>query len=679
MKLTLFACFSILLTYLGVFTMNEKEIEKYLRANVILQNGQKILPLCCFNKLIENNQSSFSIDSFFSMMEKKNILLEEENIALDFKKMDEEIAMSSSFHNYLQQIGRIPLLTKEEEVHYALLYKEGSKKAFEMLMNSNLRLVVSIAKHYVNRGMEIEDLVQEGNIGLQKAIERFDVTKGFKFSTYATYWIKQVIKRAIADKGQTVRIPVHSTEKLYKLKSINEKYFCKHNKDMDTKELVISYYTCGKITDDLAHRMGISSSLLVKILDELKDSNDLEKISVTYSVSLRKVSCLNDFLEKEVKKVENMFNMSFVKSINEPVLLPNRDADSELVDFLEASDPSIENLVENEILYPSIYRLIDQIYAKNIPSYTKEEKEYILYFGKLLQSFDNQYQQEQLQLFLTHSFTKNVASSYTSKELKDHLRDMSYLEGSLLLLIQANKDTASDLYIDYIKKEEAIKSKYAQMEQEDTIQKANDKINDITYRQEVLSWCLQVKERYSKKLIQLLQNKNYKDKDVNLIVHQVNHVIGLCGVDILDISSIKEVDFFKFEQNYVNTLLLELQKKHKIEKEILFDIVRFYNLHKDRSSFISYDNCVCSVRENKIKYKKSFFELRKADIVMKRMANQFTLNELGIEYGITRERVRQIALQEMREIKPILKKEFFDSCSSVDLDKGKKILLRGRK
>ena len=217
------------------------------------------------------------------------------------------------------------------------------------------------------------------------------------------------------------------------------------------------------------------------------------------------------------------------------------------------------------------------------------------------------------------------------------------------------------------------------MEQEDTIQKANDKINDITYRQEVLSWCLQVKERYSKKLIQLLQNKNYKDKDVNLIVHQVNHVIGLCGVDILDISSIKEVDFFKFEQNYVNTLLLELQKKHKIEKEILFDIVRFYNLHKDRSSFISYDNCVCSVRENKIKYKKSFFELRKADIVMKRMANQFTLNELGIEYGITRERVRQIALQEMREIKPILKKEFFDSCSSVDLDKGKKILLRGRK
>ena len=118
---------------------------------------------------------------------------------------------------YLREIGRIPLLTYEEELELAQKILEGDEEAKQKLAESNLRLVVSIAKKYVGRGMLFLDLIQEGNKGLMKAVEKFDYTKGFKFSTYATWWIKQAITRAIADQARTIRIPVHMVETINKL------------------------------------------------------------------------------------------------------------------------------------------------------------------------------------------------------------------------------------------------------------------------------------------------------------------------------------------------------------------------------------------------------------------------------------------------------------------------------
>lgn len=111
--------------------------------------------------------------------------------------------------DYLKAIGQIPLLEPEQEKEVAQRVAEGDEDAKELLINSNLRLVVSVAKHYVNRGLPLLDLIQEGNIGLIKSVEKFDVNKGFKFSTYATWWIRQAITRALADQGKTIRIPVH--------------------------------------------------------------------------------------------------------------------------------------------------------------------------------------------------------------------------------------------------------------------------------------------------------------------------------------------------------------------------------------------------------------------------------------------------------------------------------------
>ena len=118
---------------------------------------------------------------------------------------------------YLKEIGRVPLLKAEEEVALALKIEEGDQIAKQKLAEANLRLVVSIAKRYVGRGMQFLDLIQEGNMGLMKAVEKFDYRKGFKFSTYATWWIRQAITRAIADQARTIRIPVHMVETINKL------------------------------------------------------------------------------------------------------------------------------------------------------------------------------------------------------------------------------------------------------------------------------------------------------------------------------------------------------------------------------------------------------------------------------------------------------------------------------
>ena len=121
---------------------------------------------------------------------------------------------------YLKEIGRVPLLSSEEEINLAIRIADGDVAAKQRLSEANLRLVVSIAKRYLGRGMQFLDLIQEGNLGLIKAVEKFDYTKGFKFSTYATWWIRQAITRAIADQARTIRIPVHMVETINKVKKV---------------------------------------------------------------------------------------------------------------------------------------------------------------------------------------------------------------------------------------------------------------------------------------------------------------------------------------------------------------------------------------------------------------------------------------------------------------------------
>ena len=149
------------------------------------------------------------------------------------------IAIDDPVKVYLKEIGRVPLLSSEEEIELAMRIMNGDEYAKKRLSEANLRLVVSIAKRYVGRGMQFLDLIQEGNLGLIKAVEKFDYTKGFKFSTYATWWIRQAITRAIADQARTIRIPVHMVETINKVKKVSSQLLHKNGHEPVAEEIAL--------------------------------------------------------------------------------------------------------------------------------------------------------------------------------------------------------------------------------------------------------------------------------------------------------------------------------------------------------------------------------------------------------------------------------------------------------
>ena len=155
----------------------------------------------------------------------------------DLLKMAESMDVDEPIKMYLREIGQIPLLSYEEEIEYAQRVLNGEEEAKQKLIESNLRLVVSIAKKHTNRGLKMLDLIQEGNMGLMKAVEKFEYEKGFKFSTYATWWIRQAITRAIADQGRTIRIPVHMNETINKIKKESRTILQETGKEPTAEEL----------------------------------------------------------------------------------------------------------------------------------------------------------------------------------------------------------------------------------------------------------------------------------------------------------------------------------------------------------------------------------------------------------------------------------------------------------
>lgn len=189
-------------------------------------------------------------------------------------KVDEPIKM------YLREIGQIPLLKYEEEVEYAKKAAEGDPEAIDKLVESNLRLVVSIAKKHTNRGLKLLDLIQEGNIGLMKAVEKFEYTKGYKFSTYATWWIRQAITRAIADQGRTIRIPVHMIETINKIKKESRIYLQETGRDASA--------------EILAERLNMGTEKVKAILEM-----NQEPISLETPVGSEEDSELGDFVEDQ--------------------------------------------------------------------------------------------------------------------------------------------------------------------------------------------------------------------------------------------------------------------------------------------------------------------------------------------------------------------------------------------
>lgn len=202
----------------------------------------------------------------FSSIDTVDNLDDEENISIEEPKTQESlnsVNSDDSVRIYLQQIGKIPLLSPEEELEVAKqIYESQNEVARKVLINANLRLVVSIAKKYIGRGLSFLDLIQEGNMGLIRATEKFDYTKGYKFSTYATWWIQQSITRAIADKARIIRLPIHLIESINKIK--------KATIDLTTE--------LGRIPvkQEIADKLGISVSKLTSIIKSTQSTISID-------------------------------------------------------------------------------------------------------------------------------------------------------------------------------------------------------------------------------------------------------------------------------------------------------------------------------------------------------------------------------------------------------------------
>ena len=203
----------------------------------------------------------------------------EEEVDLDLS-VPEGISLDDPVRMYLKEIGHVPLLTAEEEVALAQRMEAGDEEARHRLEEANLRLVVSIAKRYVGRGMMFLDLIQEGNLGLLKAVEKFDYSKGYKFSTYATWWIRQAITRAIADQARTIRIPVHMVETINKLVRISRQLLQELGRDPRPEEI--------------AKEMGISVARVHEIMKIAQ-----EPVSLETPIGEEEDSHLGDFIEDE--------------------------------------------------------------------------------------------------------------------------------------------------------------------------------------------------------------------------------------------------------------------------------------------------------------------------------------------------------------------------------------------
>lgn len=318
-----------------------------------------------------------SLDELYNLFNENNIAIVSEDesddagggsvdkLLLDDNTLTKDLTINDPVRMYLKEIGQIKLLSMEEELTLADRIREGEEQAKTILAEANLRLVVSIAKRYVGRGMLFLDLIQEGNIGLMKAVDKFDVSKGYKFSTYATWWIRQAITRAIADQARTIRVPVHMVETINKLARVQRQLTLELNREPSEEEL--------------AKKMNVSVD---KIRDIYKISQ--EPVSLETPIGEEDDSHLGDFVpdERNMSPEEYATNEMLKDEISE-VLLTLTEREEKVIRLrFGLEDGKSRTLEEVGQMFGVTRERIRQIEAKALrklrhPSRSRKLKDYM--------------------------------------------------------------------------------------------------------------------------------------------------------------------------------------------------------------------------------------------------------------------------------------------------------------
>lgn len=303
------------------FSLNEEQMEQVL---LLLENkGIEINPILDEDalKTIEKDGDKVEPDALLPLEDDDDFVKEEEGEEIDLDAVDllEGIGTEDPVRMYLKEIGTVPLLTAEEEYSLAMKKQEGDEYAKQRLIEANLRLVVSIAKRYTGRGMSFLDLVQEGNLGLIKGVEKFDPEKGFKLSTYATWWIRQSVTRALADQARTIRVPVHMVETINKMSKMQRKLTLELGYEPSVKELAEHLDMTEEKVQEIMQIAREPASLETPIGEEddsnlgdfVADANVLSPEGNVESVMLREHidSLLDDLKERERQVIVLRFGL----------------------------------------------------------------------------------------------------------------------------------------------------------------------------------------------------------------------------------------------------------------------------------------------------------------------------------------------------------------------------------
>ncbi len=301
--------------------LTEEQMESFL---LLLENkGVEVTPIVDEDTLkkMENEEDKVDGDDPLLDMEEEDFSKEEEGEEIDLDAVDllEGIGTEDPVRMYLKEIGTVPLLTAEEEYALAMKKQEGDEYAKQRLIEANLRLVVSIAKRYTGRGMSFLDLVQEGNLGLIKGVEKFDPEKGFKLSTYATWWIRQSVTRALADQARTIRVPVHMVETINKMSKMQRKLTLELGYEPSVKELAEHLDMTEEKVQEIMQIAREPASLETPIGEEddsnlgdfVADANVLSPEGNVESVMLREHidSLLDDLKERERQVIVLRFGL----------------------------------------------------------------------------------------------------------------------------------------------------------------------------------------------------------------------------------------------------------------------------------------------------------------------------------------------------------------------------------
>ena len=289
--------------------INEKDVIDIATKNHLSEDEEEDL----FNWIQENDEILMSGEDEEDELDEDDEDEDEDEEEDDSEDTSSQVERKKSFDSmkaYLQEIGAVDRLTSEEEIEIGRRATQGDPEAKEIMINANLRLVVAMARKFLNRGLSYQDLIQEGNIGLMRAVEKFDPDKGFRFSTYATWWIRQSLTRAIADQSRDIRIPVHTTEQIYKIKKIQRELFQEFNREPTPEEIAEK----------------IPGMDAVKVTDLLSVSQDT--ISLESPTGDEEDSTLGDFIKDDsIKGPEDVFKSEALKDQIDKVLkeLPERE------------------------------------------------------------------------------------------------------------------------------------------------------------------------------------------------------------------------------------------------------------------------------------------------------------------------------------------------------------------